>query len=316
MKIVHVDDEILSNVPKIMGILESVYGNEAIEMELFATLDDEKKLGFIAKVNELCTFINYEGKCTFFRVDENDKVTTIRKDNYTINFDERPFLVDDNGIEYNVDLVEDEEDEDKYNGYVIYRQYNRNSDVFCDIRFQHMYREINGVARIYPYHTQEIYSVYIDEDFEKSAGLKYGKLPITCKYYGRIKFESDEVGYRMMAICDYGIGEVLRKGAIALLRDNPAIRYSRITRLKRNNEYGDDWPFGEQRTSEYIEKMIKDYGFSKEIPDLLLRLHNEQEPLVPFVEELASEMSRVKKIYNQPENSNLCMKLKLIPDSK
>lgn len=313
MEIVHCDEEILSNIPSIMQLLYDIYGDT--DIQVFATLD-ENKLGFIARVGNYCTFINHRGEYTLFTVTDEDELSTIYKKPYTINFDGGAFLVDDNRVEHILDFNQRPyPDEEGYDGLVTYKQYDIDRDIMCEMNFQQMYREDkNGIAPVYTYHTKEIDTLFIDEDYEKrgAGSLKVGPIPKKSYYYSKVKYNSEELGYKLMAIADYGLAEYLSKGPYELMRDQTVVRYSRITRVKFNGEFGDRWPLGEQISPCDLDKKIEEYGFSREIPPLLLSIHNGYEKCIDEMAHLCSEMARVKKIYLEPGNTDLCMTLKLV----
>lgn len=310
MKIVNCDQEIIDNIPKIMELLYNIFGEE--DIELFATLDETKKLGFIGRVRQNCVFINYKGEYTLFTLDEENKLLSVRENGYNVCFGEKTYLVDDNGVEHLVDIGPYPEiDEEGYDGCVIYKQYNPNSDVMCELRFQHNIRHVGDVIPIYYYHLKEIDTVYIDEKYNATPGYRAGLLPRRAKYFSKVAYEEGSIGYDLMAINDYGLLAFLLKGSYQLHREERPVRYVKSRYITREGNYGDTWPFAKQYTIDDIEALLKEYGFNKEIPSFMLDIHNQNDSTIKMIAGLVDEMNRVNGLLDKPENSNMRLTLKI-----
>lgn len=309
MKIVNCDQEIINNIPKIMELLYNIYGEE--EINVYATLED-KKLGFVARVGQNCVFINHMGEYTLFTVDENGELLSVRRDGYNVCFNDKTYFVDSDGKEYLVEIGPyPEPDEEGYDGCVIYKQYDNKTDVMCELRYQHNIRNINGRIPIYSFHLKELDTVYIDERYNATKGYRPGLLPRRAKYFTKVAYEEGSFGYDLMAINDYGLFEFLMKGSYALHLEHRAVRYVKSCFMTSDYRYGDTWPFARQFSAEDIEKVIEQYGFSKEIPQLMIDVHNGNDKVVSEIEGLVKEMARVEGILDKEENSNMRLTLKI-----
>lgn len=307
MKIINCDEEVLSNLSNIMELVYSVFGDN--DLAVFATLEG-KNLGFIVRNGEKCMFINHEGKYTMFSVDENEELYAVGKKDYSVVFDSALCFVG-NSKESSLVINElSQPDEDDYTGVVRFLQYDRETDTMCEINYQQMYREHNGRAPIYSFHTKLIDRAYIDEQYSKRKE-RPGLLPRRARYFSKTAFEEGEIGYDISAIKDYGLVEFLSKGSYNLIREREVVKYTKAFARGFDGSLRDPWPFGRQYTEGDVKEIIGQYGFATEIPDDFLRIYNGEDQTVEMVKELVRLMKELKPELEKEENHNKLMILRM-----
>jgi len=300
MKIINYNKMIVANVGNLLKLLESIYGEA--DITLYPALRNEK-LVFIARSFNDCVFIANDGQWTIFKLDSNDEIEMIYKDGYQICEDDGLFFVDNNDIQHLVSLEKmDEKDEEGYDGQLVYRQYNPDLDVMCEMCYKHMYHERNGCAPIYAYHAKDIDYLYITENYNNMSPVKKGFLSRKIKYYARLSYSKGEVGYYFAALKSYGLLSFFKQNSYCLVKDS-IVRYAKIFYLDSNNIYHDFWPFGEQKTTDEIKKMIAGYGFNNEIPELFFSVYNGQDETVHVIQEAVEALHQVREEVKKENNS-------------
>ena len=292
VKIVEINEEIIRDVPHVIELLFHIFGPKTIG--LFAVVVDGE-LGFVGRDGGNCVYIHKNGYNNFTLNTEED-LAALRKDDIEIFFGESLYFVDKNKIEHSVDLCKlSERDQDDYDGCVSYKQYNPENDTLCEIRYQHMYREIDGKPIIYGYHTRKIDCLYIDEEYTKKPAPKSGILPKRAKYYSKLEFDSDMVGYKLVGIKEYGLFEFMTKGPYELDMDSNIVRYIKTQYIDSEGNYHDFWPLSEQLTTEELVELIKKYNFNNELPWQFIDIYNGRDDFVDNIFEIVKQMKEIKK---------------------
>ena len=286
-----------------------LYGAKTIG--LFAVLV-KGELGFIGRDGVNCVYIHKDGY-NRFTLNEKEEVGAIGFGDFDAFFGDAVYFVShDKKVEYYLSLVPlPEPDIDGYDGCVTFKQYNPENDTFCDIRYQHMYRERDGRPVIYGFHTQKIDSVYIDEQFTKKGSPMKGLLPNRSKYYTRVEFDDTMVGYKLTGIREYGLLEFLEKGPYGLQMESNVVRYARTKYIDRDGNFHDLWPFGEQLKKEELETLISDYGFRVEPAWDYIEITNGQNSIVNTIHSLAREMKIVSGEARRDSDTKKCALLTL-----
>lgn len=307
IQIVECSDEVIAKIPNIMGLLFEIYGKS--EMKLFAIQNDDK-LGFLAKVDNNCTYLDSNHNPIYFSLGVNEEIECIYLKPYRVCFGDEVFLIDDNNrqhfLSFNKLAIPDEEG---YTGSISYRQYDEDKDVMCELTFQQMYRD-GDYNPIYYFHTKEVDAVYIDEQYENSKRYHVGVLPKRAKYYKKVAFVNDEVGYTLTAMNEYGLLNVLKNGSYNLLREDRTVRYVKSLFIDFKGNYRDAWPFANLLKAEEIESLIKKYKFNTRIPDFIISLYNGENKDVLLIQEIVEKVRLLEKKLLQPENSRMCLTLK------
>ncbi len=309
VQIAEITEDLLKGIPHIIKLLYELYGAKTIG--LFAVLVDGE-LSFVGRNDVNCVYIHKDGY-NRFTLNEFEEVRAIGFDHFNAFFGDIGYFVSkDKNIEYYLSLNPlPEIDIDGYDGYVTFKQYNPGNDTFCDIRYQHMYRERDGKAVIYGYHTQKIDAVYIDEDFSKKGSPVRGLLPNRSKYYTRVEFDDSMIGYKLAGIREYGLLEFLEKGSYGLQMDNNIIRYARAKYIDSEGDFHDMWPFGEQLKKDELEELIKNYEFELEPPWEFIEICNGQNNIVNAIYSIAQKMKIISEEVRKDPNTNKCALLTL-----
>ncbi len=312
-KIIRCTDEVIDKIPNIMGHVYEYFGEK--ELIIYAVLDD-KDLSFIVCDHYNCLYIkssynNYE--IIPFQLKEDKSLGMIK-------LGPNRFYYSDEGITYMIDESKKEhtigakqftrEDSDGYDGYVYYVQYNPDNDTMCDIRYQQMYRLVDGQPHIYDFHTKKKDVIAIDEQYSKKGADKQGILPRISKYYTKYEFNQDELGYTISAIKDYGLMNVILNGAYNLQKTDRVVRYVKTLFVNKDGNYADFWPFSRQITPEDLDEIIKSYGFETNIPPAYLDFYNGN---IPVVRELQSLISEIIELEHSEDNRK-CLRMQLVPE--
>lgn len=304
IQIVACNEEILKQIPHVFQLLYDLYGEKTIG--LLAVMVDNQ-LSFIGRYGADCVYIHKDGH-TRFTLNQEEELGSLLLDDLEVYFGDSVYFVDENKIEHYVDLFPSEVDDQGYDGYVAYKQYNPTSDTLCELRYQHMYREIDGKPIIYSYHTKQIDCAYIDENFTKKSRPNVGLLPRRCKYYTKIEFDDDMVGSKWVAIKEYGLMQFLLHGSYALQRERTSVRYVKTKYIGTDGNCHDFWPLGEQLKEEEILSMLQAYGFQTEVPWQMLDIYNGRNALVNEIKEVVSQMKiAIQEAKTNPETDKCAL---------
>jgi hypothetical protein len=308
VQIVEITEDLLRNVPHIIELLYELYGAKTIG--LFAVLVDDK-LGFIGRDGGDCVYIHDKGY-NRFTLNEQEELGALEIDGYDVFFGEDVFFVSKDKKEYHIDLMPlAEPDQDDYDGCVSYKQYNPENDTLCEIRYQHMYNERYGRPTIYGYHTRKIDCLYIDEQYTKKGSPTKGILPSRSKYYTKVEFDEEMVGYKLTGIREYGLIEFLSKGPYELQMDSNLIRYARTAYIGSDGNYHDFWPLGEQLRVEELNELIKSYGFNTEPAWEIIEIYNGRSEIVDIIKRIVEEMKPISKVMKESQDTTKCALLTL-----
>lgn len=313
-KIIRCTDEVVELIPNIMNHVYEYFGEK--ELIIYAVLDDNE-ISFIVCDNYNCIYIKKEYNTysiTPFKLKEDKSIGMIK-------LGDNSFFYSDEGIIYMVDKTKREhmvgtkalshEDIDGYDGFVYYVQYNPENDTMCDIRYQQMYRTVDGKPHIYSFHTKTIDVLSIDEQYSQKGADKQGFLTGTSKYFTKYEFNSEEIGYTLSAIKDYGVLEVLLNGAYNLQKSNKVVRYVKTSYVQKDGNYFDLWPFARQLNPEQLQELIKQYGFEIAIPSQLLDFYNDDIPIVRELQKLVSEIHELDK----SDDNRKCLRMQLVAET-
>lgn len=186
-------------------------------------------------------------------------------------------------------------------------------DVLCELRYQQMYNE-GSFNKVYHFHTKVIDAVYIDEKYKNSKNYHVGLLPRRAKYFKSLKFDYEQIGYKLMAINEFGLTRVLHEGAYNLYKERDVLRYIKTRFILPDGSFSDTWPLAKQIHREEIVDLIKQYGFNSEIPKDIIDIYNGENETVKLVKDLIDKVKEVKKELDKPENSRMCLTLSFIDD--
>lgn len=308
VQIVEITEDLLPKVPHVIELLYKLYGSKTIG--IFAVLVEDK-LGFIGRDGADCVYIYNDGY-NRFTLNEQEELGALNVDGYDVFFGEDIYFVSKDKIEHHIDLIPlSEPDQDDYDGYVSYKQYNPDKDTLCEIRYQHMYREIDGRPNIYGYHTKKIDCLYIDEEYIKKGSPIKGILPKRSKYYTKIEFDEDMIGYKLTGIREYGLFDFLEKGPYNLQMGNSLVRYARTKYIGHDGNYHDFWPLGEQLKEEELNELIKSYDFNIEPFWKMIEIYNGKSEVVNLIKAIVSEMKPIIEIMRKRQDTNKCALLTL-----
>ena len=308
VQIVEITEDLLPNVPHLIELLYELYGAKTIG--LFAVLVDGK-LGFIGRDGANCVYIHDKGY-NRFTLNEKEELGALGIDDLDVFFGDAVYFVSKDKIEHHIDLMPlSEPDQDEYDGCVSYKQYNPENDTLCEIRYQHMYREMDGRPIIYGYHTRKVDCLYIDEEYTKKGSPTKGVLPKRSKYYTKVEFDDEMVGYKLTGIREYGLFEFLEKGPYELQMERNLIRYARTKYIGSDGNYHDFWPLGEQLKPEELESLIKSYGFNIEPLWLMIEIYNGRSELVDIINAIVKEMKPISEVMRKNQDTDKCALLTL-----
>lgn len=310
--IVKCSEDVIDKIPSVMEHIYKVFGTKTIIV--YAVLSDNN-IGFIARDIYNFLYIKNEQNgysVTPFQIKEDGTVGMIKlDDNHFFFGNGDTYMVDKDKIEHGLGIrALKETDEDEYDGFVYYTQYNPANDTLCDINYQQMYREIEGRTPIYGYHTKKIDVLSIDEKYSKRGNKHAGILSRHSKYFSRYEFDSDQIGYKLVAIKDYGIFDVITQGAYNLQKEDSIIRYVKAFYSRKDGSFVDIWPLSSHVDTETLKSLISSYGFRTEIPRELLEVYNRDNRLVLEIQDLASQIKELGKC----DDEEMCMILELVPE--
>lgn len=310
-KIIECDDDVVAKIPNVMNILYDVFGKEDIKM--FAILSDDK-LCFLARCENGCVYIDKDNNPIYFSVDEEDNLISVYIEPFQVYFSDNFYLIDENNHEHVLNFYSlPVPDDDGYTGCISYKQYDPQNDVLCELRYQQMYNE-GSFNKVYHFHTKVIDAVYIDEKYKNSKNYHVGLLPRRAKYFKSLKFDYEQIGYKLMAINEFGLTRVLHEGAYNLYKERDVLRYIKTRFILPDGSFSDTWPLAKQIHREEIVDLIKQYGFNSEIPKDIIDIYNGENETVKLVKDLIDKVKEVKKELDKPENSRMCLTLSFIDD--
>ncbi len=309
VQIIDFDIEMLQKCPHVIELLYEIFGPKNIG--LFAVVDNNQ-LCFVGRDGGDCVYIHSNGY-NRFTLNDDEELGALHVGDFDMFFsNDDVYFVDGKKMEHYIQLEPNlEPDEDGYDGYVSYKQYNPETDTLCETTYQHMYREMDGRPIIYGYHLKKIDCLYIDEQFNKKSKPGIGLLPKRAKYYSKVEFDSDQVGYNISLINEHGFIEFLSKGAYALQNERFMLRYVKTRFVDLDGNYRDFWPFERVLKKEEISEMIKSYGFRDEVPASLIDAYNGRNDIVNNILEIVEQMKEIHEVTKNGEDSEKIALLRL-----
>lgn len=309
VQIEEITEETLKRVPHVIELLYEIYG--PITIGLFAVLVDNE-LGFVGRNGADCVYIHKNGYNNF-TLTHNEELGAIRTDEYEVFFGDDVYFVDKNKIECHVDLLKlSTPDQDEYDGCVSYKQYNPSNDTLCEIRYQHMYREVDGKPIIYGYHTKKIDCLFIDEEYSSKPQPGKGILPKRAKYYSKIEFDDGMLGHKLASFKECGLINMLNGNSSDIPVERNMIRYIQTMYIDGNGIYHDLWPFGEQLKPEELNEFISSYGFSTGLPWQMIEIYNGRHRLINNIGEIVEKMKVITKEMRENPNDETITKCALL----
>ena len=174
-----------------------------------------------------------------------------------------------------------------------------------------MYREIDGHPFIYRYHTKKLDSLYIDEKYTRKGLPKKGLLPSRSKYFSRIEFDDDMIGYKLFGIKEFGLFQFLEKGPYELKMDSNMVRYARTKYIDVDGNYHDFWPLGQQLKQEELDDLIISYGFNISPIDDLIDIYNGKNKIINIIKDITKEMKPISDVMRNTQDTDKCALLTL-----
>lgn len=133
MKIVLCDENIIGKLPNVVNLIYEIFGET--DVLLFAIMDENKELGFVARVCEQCVYINYQGNYILFALNQKEELNWFTKEDFTI-FCNPLYFIDYEGVQYRLQMRQfNKLDLDGFDGLISFSQYNPQIDTFCKITY-------------------------------------------------------------------------------------------------------------------------------------------------------------------------------------
>ena len=308
MKVIKCDNSVIDRLPNIFNLLYSLFGT--VEVDLFSAIDDGNNMSFIAKNGINGVYIDNNGYKAF-KVDFDNNLKAYMGDNFSAYYTEDGDVsfVDREDNEYNVSIYPLDEEEEGYNGEVIFKQYHPKEDVFCQLTYQHNYYEMSGKPKIYTYHTKHPNSVYIEKENNKNHDRSFGLIDRHIKSFNRFSFERGMIGYNLILVNEHGLFNTLLNNSYYLERDDTLKRFTKSS-IVINGQYRDLWPLCTFYKPEEIESIVKKYGFKLEVPNEILNIYD------GFDRSLNNIIVLLDQIRQKEVMDECGIKLQLVPEVK
>ena len=287
-KIINLTPDILEKSPHAIRLFYHLFGEKKVDVYAF---QDDKDVALLGVSDNNCLYVDKEGSTNFLV--EGNKLASIRVGNYTAFFGDMPYVIDEKGIEYSLELRPlSTPDIDDYDGYVSFLQYNPDNDCLCEIDYQQMYRLMGGIPRIYSFHTKKIDEVYIDEDYTKKGSQRISRknriLNKKAHYFSRVEFESDMLGYKISKIKEIGLINFLQNNDYTLDRDT-SLKYIKAFGVTKDGAVIDAGLFAREYTQQEVKDLIASYGFKNELPEKLIDIFNGDNSRIIKIREVIDE---------------------------
>ncbi len=232
-----------------------------------------------------------------FTVNDNYEVVSAGFDDFevhTINGDKCVQDRDSYNIEYLSFLKrKDGTDVDGYDGTIGYFQYNQQNDVRLTLIYQQMH---NSRSEVFGYQANKLpFQILIEKGL--NAKKKVGIVPIRTTRYLQVHLNDTDnnLAYNTCAIREYGLSEVLSKGAYSLLRENRIVRYYKIMYCTEEGYARTTYPLGTGYKFESFDSLFEKYGFKKSIPEHIIKLHNGTFEEMNMYQDVASFVGEFEK---------------------
>ena len=270
----------------------------------FWKIDIDGQEHFVYQDDELYMFFHTVGiektEYTMFATDTKGRIAQIALTDYEVELFENSDAVFRNrktGIVQSLSLVERTgyTDDDGYNGVVEFLQYDQKRDIRVRYTYRHM---MNTEKKIFGMCLETPTSIALKgrNGLHKLPFLRMGNLYVK----DTISVYENPIRYHAVAILEYGVKEVLQKGALQTVQEYELSRYRKmIASFDGNASFLP--PIGKLYTLEEVEQQIKLLGFETEVPSFLLSFYNKDNDAnkeVAFYEEIAKffEVENVKSL--------------------
>ncbi len=309
MQVVKANMEILKKMPNLYDLIYKFFKTK--EVEVYACVESSENFGFLILDGVNGIYANNRGYRPFVR-DLDYNVIKYVSDNYDAFFKEgiNPNYVDAKKNEYSLGITPlDEPDDEGYTGEVLFNQYNPHTDTFVQIGYPHMFREVDGFAKIYSYHTYEPRRFYMETENKYEHERRFGPVSRHISSFNGFVYERGMMGYTMMVMNEHGILNTLLNGTYALEAEDKLKRFSKATYML-NGEYKDFWPFCRLYTQKEINQMIRDAGFLVSVPEEIIDIYDNHDSFLSDIRDILSQI-------REKELRDACgMKLTLVPDEQ
>lgn len=293
MKIIRCNDDVLAKIPNIVGLIHDVF--DLKEVILYAIVDEMNKLYFVAMNGVNGLYISDKGHRLFSTdLEYNLRACNGKDFNAFYGPDNTQSYVDGKKNEYSITITPlDGLDDEGYSGEVLFNQYHPDKDIFCQLSYPQMYMESDGIPKIYSYHTKVPSSIYIEEENSKDHDRSFGLIDKHIQNYSRYTFERGMIGYNIVLVNKYGLINTLLNSSYVLERENRLRTFTK-SRIVFNGQYRDLWPFDTLYDQQYVNSLVEKYGFLLEVPQEILMMNNDQDPMIREIREILQQLKDEK----------------------
>lgn len=290
-KLICLEEEKLSHLSNILDYLYGYYGD--VNIELYAFLTEENKMGFIAFNGGKGLYIIDDGeiKTTPFERDEEGLLQFVKRDGYTITFSgDDTFMYEyATGIEHYLTINKlDEVDFEGYNGSVNYIQYSAKNKKKCQINYQQMYVARDGIVPIYECHLTKKDKVFIDYGVEERDGetldgvVDLYEIGKRNENFIRIDAWQSITAIFIDNYRRYGLKKALEECRLYL--DDWVGNFKSEDRYFNVKLIGGDmytsFPFAFGKTLGEMDEKINSEGFHTSVPQFVVDIYNERDDII------------------------------------
>ena len=290
MEIVEIDEQLMEKLPNIFQLIYNVYGLRDV---LIYVAKDQYITSFICTDGEIGLFINNNGY-RLFKTDKDYNVLSFQGKKYQAFYGDDITFADRDNNEYILELKKtNKEDNNGYDGMVVYTKLDKNNDVYSQIYYPHVFKELNGKPHIYQMYLKDFDSLYIEEEFTKHKFRK-GLIPKRINAFNKVSFERDMIGYNLTLINEQGLLPLLMKGSYNLERDNKITRYIKSYYIDHKGIYHDFGLLGTLYKEEDIKSLMRKYKISSVIDKELIDLYNGNDFYLDSIRKILEELKNDK----------------------
>lgn len=296
MELIKCDEKIMSILPRIFPILFEEFGD--IPLEMYACLDERKKLAFFARSGNKCLYIigDYHRK---FEIDGNGELSCFYGDEYKAIFRDRDTIfIDANGVQYSlfVDYFNEMDREATgFDGKIIFSQYREKDDSLC--RMEYLYEKGNSGA-IKSYQLENPCLVHLEKNCNRANNDKeYGLVSKNIQNYSLNTFEYGDIGYDYVRMREEGFVSWLA-GNFYNNRDSILQRFTKANYVFAGM-YLHILPICEMFKTGEVKQIVRNKKFLVEVPMEMRSIYNGTDnDIIRIREFLASlEFNNTKKDY-------------------
>ncbi len=303
VEFINIDNEIVSSkMPFLERKIRDNFGDKGVS--LYSLLVDNRLI-FVIMCAGRGLLIKNTGESIKFKRSMTGSLGEVEKDRMIIKpkndyEDEEEFtcsvntsIVDSAGNEVGICIFPSYND-GIYSNRVCFSQYNKEKDVACEINYDY---SCEG-DMIYPGLLNRVESAHIYKNVKKKGtSCRWGIVPSRIQIYSRSDIESDTLNYSFVSFNEHGILKTLVNGSYNLYNGSGYItRYCKLGFMNSKHQLVElPWPFGEYIKEEEIFSWIKENGFMVDIPDELIKVFNNQDEDVIFLQEFLKVIDAHKK---------------------